>query len=1089
MPPFVPRKRRKSASPAASPESRPKRKAPKRKDYNYDTSVDDIDSLRPGSVATAAETKKYLESLDENDGSSKSDLSDEEFEDVLPADTGPAAEEDDSDEEKWEDVLQTEKPRQDDPPLKDLELTISQPEPPSFLSAISKNGKKGPTKIERHIRINTHCMHVLCLMWANTIRNSWLNDRELHKILLDQLSDGMKREIDRWRTASGLDIPDKKSVRGSKAKGKTSDKSGRSKDWSSEASRLEPGVPDMSAGDPLLKLLRHLVSFWKKRFTVTSPPLRKQGYRTVRERDAELRAFRIDRSISSIFGEKIDSIEEFRSLARKGEGSPDVGAHLFTALLRSIGIETRMVASLQPAGFGWSQAEEAKKLDLDILKDIVKAGSSTSEPIEISGDDSDSETFNGTQSKATVSSKSSVSTPTLQSTIIAGDTVKVNTFTTGKGKRNDKAITSQRPGPASSSKLPKKITTQTHGNSVIGQSESSSELSEVLSSDLDSDIDMTGVQTTRKAGNKTNKSGKILPYQTYWSEVLSPVTNIYVPVSIFTTPSIAFKPEFLTTFEPRGGAADKAKQVICYVVAHSRDGTAKDVTVRYLKRHQLPGRTKGFRLQPEKVPIYNKNGRVIKHIEIDWFDRVMTFYARPNQKRTVADDIEDQGDLVPLKASKATTEDSTPETLQGYKNSIEFVLERHLRREEALLPSAKVVRYFTAGKGDKAKKEPVYLRKDVVTCKTAESWHKEGREIRMGEQPLKQVPIRAVTLLRKLEVEEATRNTGEKPLQRLYSREQTDWIIPPPIKDGKIPKNAYGNIDVYVPSMIPKGAVHIPYQGLARVCKKLEIDYAVACTGFEFGHQMAVPILTGVVIAEEYEEIVIDAWREEEERKRKKEEEKLRNETLTLWRKFANGLRIIERVKKEYGELDTTASATKILSTTSNQKKGQAHPLQVAANKIVDISDEDEEHLKSDDENDDHLGGGFIPEDSITEETSTIHIDIDDQEHSHNQNSIISKAKGRNKAAPRSLRSTLPSHGETSSQHKTSDPKHSRPLTSSGNSVIEATDDEAKHEGSGKSDESNESHEDEYIDFKQRKKGRRTTRKTGKTSPYFKKTR
>jgi xeroderma pigmentosum group C-complementing protein len=662
-----------------------------------------------------------------------------------------------------------------------------------------------------------------------------------------------------------------------------------------------------------------------------------------------------------------------------------------------------------------------------------------------------------------------------------GDNTKFTALSRKQGRGKNKGTPSADPIEASSSKKQNKIV-MVSAEDVKGISGSSSELSEVPSSDLDSDIDITEFQNTRKARNKPETSGKILPFPTYWSEVLSPITNIYIPVSILTTPSIAFKPEFLAAFEPRGAAADKAKQVICYVVAHSSDGTAKDVTVRYIKRHQLPGRTKGFRLPPDKIPIYSKNGRVIKYIEIEWFGQVMTYYARPNQKRTIADDIEDQGDLVPIKSSKAVRDGSTPETLQGYKTSAEFVLERHLRREEALLPSAKVVRYFVAGKGDKAKREPVYLRKDVVTCKSAESWHKEGREVLMGEQPLKQVPIRAVTLLRKLEVEEATRNTGEKPLQGLYSHEQTDWIIPPPIKDGKIPKNAFGNIDIYVPSMVPEGAVHVPYRGLVRVCKKLGIDFAEACTGFEFGHQMAVPILTGVVIAAENEDLLIDAWKEEEERKRKKEEEKLKNDALTLWRKFANGLRIIDRVTKEYGEVNIGAGKVKKSPTTYDKIKDQtAEPEDTEESLRVTL--EKEEFLMDYDASHDHLGGGFLPEESNTVESRAIIIDIDKQGHSHSPKVNSGNANGKKKAAPRSLRSTLPSHGEISSQHTTSQIRKRMPQASSSNVMVEV-EDESELTGSG---ESEESHDDEYIEFKGRRKGGRMSHKSATTSPYFKK--
>ena len=133
-------------------------------------------------------------------------------------------------------------------------------------------------------------------------------------------------------------------------------------------------------------------------------------------------------------------------------------------------------------------------------------------------------------------------------------------------------------------------------------------------------------------------------------------------------------------------------------------------------------------------------------------------------------------------------------------------------------------------------------------------------------------------------MEEAERASGEKQKQGLYEKAQTKWIIPPPIgPDRSIPKNAYGNMDVYVPSMVPKGAVHIPLRGTAKVCKQLEIGFAEACTGFEFGHRMAVPILTGVVVAEENEHTVIDAWQVQEAEKREKERVKREKLALGKW--------------------------------------------------------------------------------------------------------------------------------------------------------------------------------------------------------------
>lgn len=37
--------------------------------------------------------------------------------------------------------------------------------------------------------------------------------------------------------------------------------------------------------------------------------------------------------------------------------------------------------------------------------------------------------------------------------------------------------------------------------------------------------------------------------------------------------------------------------------------------------------------------------------------------------------------------------------------------------------------------------------------------------------------------------------------------------VPPPAVDGVVPRNAYGNVELFRPSMLPKGTVHLQIQG------------------------------------------------------------------------------------------------------------------------------------------------------------------------------------------------------------------------------------------------------------------------------------
>lgn len=114
---------------------------------------------------------------------------------------------------------------------------------------------------------------------------------------------------------------------------------------------------------------------------------------------------------------------------------------------------------------------------------------------------------------------------------------------------------------------------------------------------------------------------------------------------------------------------------------------------------------------------------------------------------------------------------------------------------------------------------------------------------------------------------------------------------------GRIPKNVFGNLDIYVPSMVPAGGVHSSHPDTSRAARVLGIDYADAVTGFAFRGRHGTAIITGAVVAESCRdaiEEVISAFETEME-----EEEEARRvlEALRMWKKFLVGLRIRERIQ------------------------------------------------------------------------------------------------------------------------------------------------------------------------------------------------
>ena len=177
--------------------------------------------------------------------------------------------------------------------------------------------------------------------------------------------------------------------------------------------------------------------------------------------------------------------------------------------------------------------------------------------------------------------------------------------------------------------------------------------------------------------------------------------------------------------------------------------------------------------------------------------------------------------------------------------------------------------------------------------------------------------------------------------------------------------------------MVPAGAAHVPLPGTVRVCKKLGIDYAEAVTGFEFGSKMAVPFIQGVVVAAENEDLLRDAWKVEAAEKRKREELKAEKKILQTWRKFLFGLRIMERVRDEYGGGDPDA----------DRERDSHNPFAAQKKKHEEESDDDGVDEEMPDRESsynaiDH-GGGFLLPGHEDDADDGLIVEHHDQQRSH----------------------------------------------------------------------------------------------------------
>lgn len=300
-----------------------------------------------------------------------------------------------------------------------------------------------------------------------------------------------------------------------------------------------------------------------------------------------------------------------------------------------------------------------------------------------------------------------------------------------------------------------------------------------------------------------------------------------------------------------------APKPVTYILAYDNESYVKDVTRRYCSEYM----TATIKLR----------------IDSDWWEDTLEPFLPPNSVQNKTEE---------KKLNEMLVNKPLPHTIQGFKNHPLYALKRHLLKFEAIYPPDAPPVGFMRG-------DPVYARDCVHQLHSRETWLKEARVVRIGEQPYKIVKARPkwdkiAGLLR-----------TDLPLE-IFGHWQTEQYEPPIAVGGKVPRNEYGNVELFKPCMLPRGTVHLQLPCLNRIAKKLGIDCSPAVVGFD-GHKGSVhPVFDGFVICEEFKDTILAAWDEEQENARKREEEKREKRIYGNWRKLIKGLLIRERIKLKY---------------------------------------------------------------------------------------------------------------------------------------------------------------------------------------------
>ncbi|KAJ2847421.1 hypothetical protein GGI22_005983, partial [Coemansia erecta] len=297
----------------------------------------------------------------------------------------------------------------------------------------------------------------------------------------------------------------------------------------------------------------------------------------------------------------------------------------------------------------------------------------------------------------------------------------------------------------------------------------------------------------------------------YWSEVFDQVSERWLAVDAYTgTVERA-------TQMPRSGKAS------AYIVALDNQGFMRDITRRY---------TKDFVNTTLRQRLEGVDAATDAYARVWWAQWISRWESPDTSNRDEKEDAE---------MERSAMRSTMPKRISDFANNPYYVLARNLNQNEVIHPPEPVV--------GSVRGEPVYLRENVRVLRSRMAWMREGRVVRPGAAPVKSVKQRTVTARTRMAAD-AEAAAGREPVSELFGEWQTDLFKPPPVSDGCVPRNEYGRIDLFKPTMLPAGAAHVRDAEAKQVCRELGIDAVDAVVGFEFRRGASTPVLVGVVIPE-----------------------------------------------------------------------------------------------------------------------------------------------------------------------------------------------------------------------------------------------
>ncbi|KAK6459779.1 uncharacterized protein RJT20DRAFT_114250 [Scheffersomyces xylosifermentans] len=690
--------------------------------------------------------QRYEHENEDGNEDEDEDDEDEDFEDVNLVLSGHQKEDDASNQE-FNFLLNDE-----DSASKQETFTIALegPETDSKSKAGAKRKFVSISKEEREYRRQYHQAYIVMMIVHGAIRNQWCNDYELAMKLKNSISLSTLELIHQRNSGDVLNV-----------------------------------VKSRRFLDGLQKIMQQ----YSQKFRITSQGLIRKNWN-----ELSIRQNRVERNIT---------LERFKYLVSNYRGSRDTSAQGFVCLLRAIGLNARLVFSLQPPDF--TMIAELPKVD-----EAAVAASAHKE-----------------------------------------------------------------------AKPPKE-------SSLISKFRSSDSKSKLLSR-----IRAKPTNTTSETNHKFVFEDSEFPI--FWVEVWNKYSNKWVSIDPAVLHILEVAPmRRKSRFEP---PLSETRNQMSYVIAFDRLGKTKDVTRRYCHFYNARTVKKTIQFRSEEDEM--------------WYEKVIR--ASTSSLRQKLNRL----DILELKEfHDRDLAEGMPNNIADFKNHPLYALETHLKHNEVIYPhdetsKSGIFRVRSTRSKNKAEEViTVFKRSHVHLVRSARAWYMRGRVLKMGALPLK--------VKRKAANSEDGSDEDDTD-GRLYAEFQTVKYIPKAIVDGKVPKNAFGNIDVYTPSMLPENGYLVNTYDSIYTMKMAEraarsilnIDYAKAIVAFDFGgrerkgkgNRNPTAREGGIVIDIQFKDAmfaVLDALVEEEEEQKRITVEM---NALKNWRFFLIKLRITQRLNAQHGRI------------------------------------------------------------------------------------------------------------------------------------------------------------------------------------------